>query len=74
MTILKVLKILKNNRHNFKKGNIPWNKGMKGIRLSNYGFEKGHIPPFKGKKVPFEIFLLFFKAAKLVALPDLNIN
>lgn len=52
----KVLKILNNNRHNFKKGNIPWNKGMKGIRLSNYGFEKGHIPPFKGKKVPFEIY------------------
>ena len=47
---------MKGNKYGFEKGHIPWNKGLKGIRLSNCGFEKGHIPPFKGKKVPYEIY------------------
>lgn len=30
----KTLKILNNNRRDFKKGNIPWNKGKKGIMVA----------------------------------------
>lgn len=41
----------------YKKGNIPWNKGTKGIMKSNKtSFKKGNIPPFKNKKIPFEIY------------------
>lgn len=48
----------------FKKGNIPWNKGLKGIHLSlrtefkkgnpapKTAFKKGYIPWHKGKKCP----------------------
>ena len=36
----------------FKKGNIPWNKGKKGICKKNSGsFKKGSIPYLKGKKL-----------------------
>jgi len=36
-----------------KKGNILWNKGLKGIHLSpNSEFKKGNISPLKGKKRP----------------------
>jgi len=38
------------NNGRFKKGNIPWNTGMKGIHLNpEYEFKKGHIPWIKGK-------------------------
>jgi hypothetical protein len=37
----------------FKKGNIPWNKGKKGVIKPNSGsFKKGHLSVYKGKKRP----------------------
>jgi hypothetical protein len=37
------------HRGQFQKGDSPWNKGLKGIQLSNTGqFIKGHIPWNKG--------------------------
>ncbi len=42
----------KNKKTYFKKGMIPWNKGLKGIRMSiSTQFKKGFSPWNKGKKM-----------------------
>ena len=41
-----------NNVNPFPKGYVPWNKGLKGIRLSKHSeFKKGSIPWNKDKKI-----------------------
>lgn len=49
----------------FEKGNIPWNKGTKGICKPNSGsFKKGNVPPFKGKELPLKVRLKISNSEK----------
>ena len=42
-----------NKNMKFTKGQIPWNKGVKGIHLSpQTEFKKGEVAPTKGRKFP----------------------
>ena len=55
----------KPNSTSFKKGNAPWNKGLKGIHLSpKTEFQKGHIGDNFNKKPVGEITIRVDKSKK----------